>query len=77
MFAIRQGDWKLILGLGSGGFTAPRREEPEPGGPEGQLYDMARDPQETTNLWSEEPEVVERLMAILTRYQETGRSAPR
>ncbi|MFG0252542.1 MAG: arylsulfatase, partial [Phycisphaerales bacterium JB038] len=25
MFAIRQGDWKLILGRGSGGFTKPAR----------------------------------------------------
>ena len=24
MFAIRSGDWKLVLGLGSGGFTRPR-----------------------------------------------------
>lgn len=23
MFAIRQGEWKLILGLGSGGFSEP------------------------------------------------------
>src|SRR5262245_39653859 len=30
MFAIRQGDWKLIEGLGSGGFSAPHSEKPKP-----------------------------------------------
>jgi arylsulfatase A len=27
MFAIRDGEWKLIDGLGSGGFTDPMRIE--------------------------------------------------
>ncbi len=76
MFSIRQGPWKLILGLGSGGFSQPRREDPAPGGPEGQLYHMADDPAETTNLWLERPDVVERLTGLLERYQGEGRSAP-
>jgi arylsulfatase A len=29
MFSIRSGPWKLIDGLGSGGFSQPRRIEPE------------------------------------------------
>src|SRR5207248_10623975 len=45
MFAIRQGDWKLAEGLGSGGFSAPRTERPTPGGPKGQFYNLAKDPQ--------------------------------
>ena len=65
-FAIRAGSWKLVEGnLGSGGFTAPRNRRPEPGGPAGQLYDLARDPAETTNLYLERPEVVERLLRRL------------
>ena len=76
MFSVRQGRWKLILGLGSGGFSDPKQLDPEPGGPEGQLYDMESDPQEQKNLWSEQPDVVESLTAILTRYQESGRSRP-
>ncbi len=76
MFSIREGDWKLILGLGSGGFSDPRRLEPEAGGPEGQLYNLADDPAETTNVWAENPEVVERLTAVLEGYQDTGRSVP-
>ena len=69
---IREENWKLITHLGSGGFSRPRRVDPTPGGPEGQLYDLARDPSETTNLWSDHPEVVERLMGALAPYREPG-----
>ena len=65
MFAIRSGDWKLIEGLGSGGFTGPSRMMPLPGGPEGQLYHLGDDPHERRNLWPDEPEVVARLRAGL------------
>ena len=58
---VREGRWKLIAHLGSGGFSKPRRVEPAPGGPRGQLYDLEADPGETTNLWSEHPDVVARL----------------
>jgi len=74
MFSIRQGRWKLILGLGSGGFSDPKREDPEPGGPSGQLYDMLDDPAETRNLWTERPEMVRRLTGLLERYSSDGRS---
>ncbi len=76
MFAIRQGPWKLIQGLGSGGFTAPRRIEPKPGGPLGQLYNLEQDPGEQNNLWTERPEMVERLSALLERYKQQGYSRP-
>jgi arylsulfatase A-like enzyme len=77
MFAIRQGEWKGIFGLGSGGFSDPKELDPSPGGPEGQLYNLAEDPQETTNLWSEEPAVVERLSKLLNTWREEGRSVER
>jgi len=64
-FALRSGPWKLIQGLGSGGFTAPKTRKPEVGGPTGQLYNLERDPYETQNLWLEEPEIVARLEARL------------
>ncbi|HEY8506317.1 MAG TPA: arylsulfatase [Gemmataceae bacterium] len=76
MFAIRQGYWKLIEGLGSGGFSAPRREKPTPGGPEGQLYNLADDPREQKNLYLEKPEIVSRLSKLLTKYREQGHSRP-
>ncbi|KPL11774.1 hypothetical protein AMJ85_03080 [candidate division BRC1 bacterium SM23_51] len=78
LFAVRQGKWKLILGLGSGsGFSKPRRVEPKPGGPRGQLYDLHADPGESKNLWLEQQDVVERLTALLEKYRKEGRSAPR
>jgi arylsulfatase A-like enzyme len=74
MFAIRRGDWKLILGRGSGGFTAPRRYDPAPGEPAGQLYNLADDPAETTNRYAEHPDLVADLTALLDQYRDTGRS---
>ena len=76
MFAIRQGKWKLILGLGSGGFTRPQRIEPEPGGPKGQLYNLEDDLAESNNLWSKHPEIVERLTNLLEKYKQQGHSRP-
>jgi arylsulfatase A-like enzyme len=71
MFAIRDGDWKLIEGLGSGGFTQPAIIEQVEGGPAGQLYNMAEDPSEKTNLYQDRPDVVERLARILKETRET------
>ena len=76
MFSIRRGPWKLILGLGSGGFTKPSNVDPQPGGPQGQLYNLDNDPAETTNLWPDTPEIVEELTAVLEGYQQAGRSRP-
>jgi len=76
MFAIRQGKWKLILGLGSGGFTKPQKIEPKPVGPKGQLYNLEDDLAESNNLWSKHPEIVERLTKLLERYKERGRTRP-
>ena len=66
---IRQGAWKLIQGLGSGGFSQPRRVQPTPDGPKGQLYDLADDPGETKNLYLEKPDIVRRLTSELERIQ--------
>ncbi len=60
---IRSGDWKLINQLGSGGFTKPNKLKPTPGEPEGQLYNLATDRAETTNLYAKHPEIVARLTA--------------
>ena len=74
MFAIRAGDWKLIEGLGSGGFTAPRRTGPSEAGPTVQLYDLANDPGERTNLAKTHPDEVARLQAMLDRVRSASRS---
>jgi arylsulfatase A-like enzyme len=64
-FAIRQGDWKLILGLGSGGFTVPRQIKAKPGEPELQLYNLKDDPAETQNKAAANPEKVAELSRLL------------
>jgi arylsulfatase A len=74
MFAIRQGPWKLVLGLGSGGFSRPQRVEPEPGAAPGRLYHLQDDPAEAINLWTERPDIVEQLSSLLERYQQQGHS---
>ena len=58
---IRSGEWKLIAGLGSGGFSKPGRIEPGPGDPAGQLYNLDTDPGENENLYLQNPEIVKRL----------------
>ena len=75
-FAIRQGRHKLLVQHGSGGFTEPAQREPAPGEPPGALYDLEADPAETTNLWSDEPELVQELAARLLEAQRSGRTRP-
>lgn len=76
VFCIRQGSWKLVFGLGSGGFSEPKHEEPKPGGPQGQLYNLESDPGERDNLWLKRPELVKRLTALLDQYKTRGHSRP-
>jgi len=76
VMTIRSGDWKLITGLGSGGFSKPKHRQPDPGEPVGQLYNMADDPGETTNLYSRHPEIVQRLTTELEAIVANGRSRP-
>jgi arylsulfatase A len=74
MFAIRTGDWKLVDGLGSGGFTAPQKQTAEDGEPSVQLYDLAADPAEITNVAADHPEVVARLSTLLEHIKAADRS---
>jgi arylsulfatase A-like enzyme len=75
--AVRRGPWKLIPKLGSGGFTEPANPDPEPGDPEGQLYNLDEDLSEGRNLWDERQDIVEELEGLLQEYREAKtRSAP-
>jgi arylsulfatase A-like enzyme len=65
VFAIRKGSWKLIMGLGSGGFTIPAEIKPAPGEPTGQLYNLATDIHEDNNLYQQYPVKVKELAALL------------
>ncbi len=69
MFAIRDGDWKLVEGLGSGGFTQPAIIEQVEGGPAGQLYNLKVDPFEENDLYKERPDIVERLTRTLNEIR--------
>lgn len=75
LFAIRKGGWKLILGNGSGGFSAPRGEILEPGqdGPT-QLYLLSEDPRERRNLADARPGKKAELMSELVRIRDAGRT---
>ena len=83
--AIRHGDWKYLDHKGSGGNNYERKGEwglkqfalPEhaPDAP-GQLYNLANDPGETTNLYNEHPKIVKMLKAKLEAFKTGGRSAP-
>ncbi len=70
-FAIRQGKWKYINGQGPG---SNQWDGPSADGPEGQLYNLEADLHEDHNLYSEYPEVVERLKNLLELYKQQGYS---
>lgn len=73
-FAIRKGDWKLCLTGGSGGWSLPKKAAT--GDPKWQLFNIAEDISEKSNLFNEHPEKVEALHTLLIKYVEDGRSTP-
>ena len=70
VFAIRQGEWKLILESKGAGY----HDGPPKAGSPGQLYNLADDPYEKDDLWAKHPEVVERLTKLLNKYKKQGHS---
>jgi hypothetical protein len=50
--------------------------DPVPGGPKGQLYNLAEDPREQHNVYQEHPEIVEQLTKLLEKLQNQGYSRP-
>ncbi len=75
LMTVRDGDWKLIAGLGSGGFSRPSKIKPGKNSPAGQLYHLKNDPAESKNLYKQRPEIVEKMLKILaaTRQSEKTR----
>ena len=69
MFSVREGDWKYIDGLGSGGFSKPVIIVAEAGQPNGQLFNMNDDPSEKNDLSSSMPETVEEMKIKLNRIK--------
>ena len=75
-FAIRKGEWKLLLAAGSGGWSFPQPGKEEEGLPTVQLYNLDKDPGEKNNLELQYPELVKSLTALLKKYIQDGRSTP-
>jgi arylsulfatase A-like enzyme len=72
LFAIQEGPWKLILGQGNGGHL--RKDAPPANDLPGQLYNLADDPGEIRNLYSQKPDIVARLTTLLGKIRQDGRS---
>jgi arylsulfatase A-like enzyme len=68
-FSIRQGDWKYIDAKGHGGFAQIKETVPADSV---QLYNLATDPGETTNVYMQNPEVLSYLKMLLEKYKEQG-----
>ena len=80
--SIRRGPWKFLDHTGSGGnnYETPELKsfalkDTAPNAP-GQLYDLSKDPGETTNLYFEHPEIVKELKSLLDESKKSGRSRP-
>ncbi len=76
-FAIRQGNWKLCLSSGSGGWSAPREKQAKNMKlPKLQLYDLSTDPAESDNLAEKNADQVNRMLELLSQEVKAGRSTP-
>ncbi|MEI6780297.1 MAG: arylsulfatase [Verrucomicrobiota bacterium] len=74
-FALRQGNWKLVLCPDSGGWSAPKPGSAEAKKlPSIQLYDMTADQGERANTQRDHPDVAARLTRLLENYVAQGRS---
>ena len=74
VLAVRDGKWKYIPQLGSGGFSKPRRRKPRDGEPSVQLYDLSNDIGERKNLAGDRLDVLKRIRTVARRL--TGATGP-
>ena len=70
ILAIREGPWKLIDGQGGGGY---RDGKAKPGEPP-QLYNIAEDLGEKSDIYAQHPEIAHRLQQLLHKIKREGRS---
>ena len=71
-WAVRRGSWKLLLHSGSGGnpVDCPENDDPL------QLYDLSRDPFETTNIYLDHLDIVAELKELCLTAITNGRTTP-
>jgi len=76
-FAIREGDWKLCLCYGSGGWSKPKEKQAKADGLAPlQLFNLSKDVSETENVAEFHPEKVTALLQLLDDWVQNGRSTP-
>jgi len=76
-FALRQGNWKLEMCPGSGGWSYPRPKEARKLGlPPIQLYNLDNDISEQHNIYNQYPDKVKKMKNLLKEYILEGRSIP-
>jgi arylsulfatase A-like enzyme len=76
VFAIRKGDWKLIVSASKGLNAMGRPLKKLKGLPENILYNLKTDVAEQTNLAEKHPEKVTELKQLLIKQINDGRSTP-
>ena len=75
-FSIRQGDWKLCLSAGSGGWSAPKENEAKKQGLAPiQLFNLKQDKAERKNLQLKNKAKVQELIEVLDKEVRNGRSS--
>ena len=77
LMMVRDKQWKLIDGKGSGGFSKRVASRDDAAGDvAGQLYNLADDLDESENLYNEKPDIVRRLKQQLEQIQNAAQTRP-
>lgn len=76
VFAVRQGGWKLLFDKKGGSRRWNPKDTHFTDDGDLLLFDIAKDPGESTNLTREHPDIVIRLRKALAQIIQTGRSTP-
>jgi arylsulfatase A len=75
MYALRQGPWKMIFGVGNGGWDQYKYHA-KMDDPYGQLYNIETDIGEKVNLYDQHPEMVKKFWEMLLEIEFQGHSRP-